>query len=241
MRVLSWNLFHGRATPAAGRPLLHEFAVALRDWSWDVALLQEVPPWWPPLLARATGAEQRSARTSRNQCLPLRRAVARRRPDWLKSNGGGANAILVRGGLLVTGEHAAVLRRRPERRVVHAVRIGVPGGGPFEGAWLGNVHTQLGAWDDHGGMDAPAADLDRSLDALRGWAGPGDGVLLLGGDLNLPAAAVQERLPAGWQRVCSHGPDHLLARGARPERRGGTLERGALSDHAPIAVDLRPG
>src|SRR5688572_13501753 len=56
LRVLTWNLFHGRARPPAGRPLLNEFARALAGWDWDVALLQEVPPWWPPLLGRAAGA-----------------------------------------------------------------------------------------------------------------------------------------------------------------------------------------
>ena len=56
MRVLTWNLFHGRAVPPAGRDLAREFAAALAAWEWDVALLQEVPPWWPPALGRACGA-----------------------------------------------------------------------------------------------------------------------------------------------------------------------------------------
>src|SRR3954447_2326052 len=69
LRVLTWNLFHGRADPAAGRELLAEFAAALAGWDWDVALLQEVPPWWPPELARAAGAQERTALTSRNGLL----------------------------------------------------------------------------------------------------------------------------------------------------------------------------
>ena len=36
--------------------------------------------------------------TSRNWLLFLRRAISVRNPDLLKSNGGGCNAILVRGG-----------------------------------------------------------------------------------------------------------------------------------------------
>ena len=56
MRVLTWNLFHGRAVPDAPRSLRAEFAAAIAGWSWDVALLQEVPPWWPPELGRAAGA-----------------------------------------------------------------------------------------------------------------------------------------------------------------------------------------
>src|SRR5213596_811973 len=97
MRVLTWNLYHGRAVPPAGRPLDAEFTRAIAGWDWDVALLQEVPPWWPPELARAAGAEARTALTSRNFGLWLRRPIAQRRPDVIKSNGGGANAILVRG------------------------------------------------------------------------------------------------------------------------------------------------
>src|ERR687896_730461 len=57
MRVLTWNLFHGRALPPAGRDLQPQFAAALAGWDWDVALLQEVPPWWPPALARACDAQ----------------------------------------------------------------------------------------------------------------------------------------------------------------------------------------
>src|SRR5436309_4025067 len=121
MRVLVWNLYHGRAQPPAGRPLLREFSAAIAGWEWDVALLQEVPPWWPPELARAAGAAERTALTSRNFALPLRRFVAERRPDLIKSNGGGSNAILVRGRGIV--EHRVCgLRHVPERRVMHAVR-----------------------------------------------------------------------------------------------------------------------
>ncbi len=58
MRVLTWNLFHGRAVPPAGHELLGAFAATLAGWSWDVALLQEVPPWWPPALARGSGRER---------------------------------------------------------------------------------------------------------------------------------------------------------------------------------------
>ena len=55
-----------------------------------MALLQEVPPWWPPALAEACGASFAAVRTSRNALLPVRRAVASRNPDLLGANGGGA-------------------------------------------------------------------------------------------------------------------------------------------------------
>ena len=54
--ALTWNLYHGRSPKPVGRSLANEFAAALAGWEWDVALLQEVPPWWPPHLAAAAGA-----------------------------------------------------------------------------------------------------------------------------------------------------------------------------------------
>src|SRR4029077_8766977 len=96
LRVLTWNLMHGRSQPGARRDLLPEFTTALAGWDWDVALLQEVPPWWPPALAEALGAEYGSVRTPGTALLPFRRAVAVRWPDLIRSNGGGANAILAR-------------------------------------------------------------------------------------------------------------------------------------------------
>lgn len=287
MRVLVWNLFHGRADPPAGRPLLREFADALAGWEWDVALLQEVPPWWPPLLARRCAADSRTALTSRNHLLPLRRAIASRAPDRLKSNGGGANAILVRAPWSITAHGRRRLRIRPERRIVHAVRIAAPG--PFDGAWIGNVHTQLGHWDDADGMAAPLSDLLRATTQLEAWAGgtalrvdrtaPGSGTrpddstappaeadepeaadaadpteaadpaqaatdraalpaLVLGGDFNLPRDTVAASLPHGWSRIASSGPDHVAGHGIRavgPSRR---LDRGTLSDHAPLLVEI---
>ena len=94
MLVLSWNLFHGRSVPDAPRSLLADFAEQLAAWEWDVALLQEVPPWWPAVLGRACRASARTALTSRNWLLPVSRRAAERRPDVIKSWGGGANAIL---------------------------------------------------------------------------------------------------------------------------------------------------
>src|SRR4051794_11798764 len=119
MRALTWNLFHGRSVPDAPRSLLPEFTDKISGWDWDVALLQEVPPWWPPHLARAAGAVQRTARTSRNVVLPLQERLAEWRPDLIKSWGGGSNAILVRGDAIL--EHRTRrLRLDPERRVAHA-------------------------------------------------------------------------------------------------------------------------
>src|SRR6185312_4538841 len=134
LRVLTWNLLHGRSVPGAGRDLSEEFVSALRGWEWDMALLQEVPPWWPSTLAERLGADQRSVLTSRNAVLPLRRAIAVRWPDLIKSNGGGANAILVRGDA-VAEHRSRRLCLWPERRWVHAVRL------RSAGVWVANLHA----------------------------------------------------------------------------------------------------
>jgi endonuclease/exonuclease/phosphatase family metal-dependent hydrolase len=217
MRVLTWNLYHGRSRPPAGRPLLNEFAAALDGWEWDVALLQEVPPWWPPLLASATGARERTQLTSRNSFLPLRVAISKRNPDVLKSNGGGADAILVRGEI---GEHRSIrLRRRPEGRWAHGVRLP-------DGAWVVNVHS-------HNRPEALAlADTRKALAAAREWVGAAP--LVFGGDINLKHPPPLD----GLVHVAGNYVDHLFTDGRPAAGRAQVLERGPLSDHAPVAVTL---
>src|SRR4029079_3039771 len=94
MRVLTWNLFHGRSVPDSRRSLLPDFSALIAGWEWDVALLQEVLPWCPGELARASGASARMALTSRNVLPPLQRLVTERRPDLFKASSGGAAEIL---------------------------------------------------------------------------------------------------------------------------------------------------
>jgi endonuclease/exonuclease/phosphatase family metal-dependent hydrolase len=217
MQVLTWNLFHGRAVPPAGRPLLPEFSSTLAGWDWDVALLQEVPPWWPEALARACDAHQRTALTSRNCLLPVRRAIAERWPDLIKSNGGGSNAILVR-RQEIEEHRVKVLRRWPERRVVHAVRLG-------DGTWVGNLHAQV-----HSPARAEA-DAARSGASLLRWAGAAPAIL--GGDFNVTTPAVD-----GFEWAGGHHVDHVLARGFHANGPGVRPARGALSDHEPVLVEL---
>jgi endonuclease/exonuclease/phosphatase family metal-dependent hydrolase len=226
MRVLTWNLFHGRSIPPSGRALTAEFAALLAAWEWDAALLQEVPPWWPPLLARAADAEQRAALTSRNLGLTLRRALAERWPDLVKSNGGGCNAILARSGI---AEHRAIrLRAWPERRVAQLARLG-------DGACLANFHgsARVGLAED---------ELDRLWERALAWAG--DAPLIVGGDLNLRSP----HAPKGdIVHVARRDVDHLFVRGFEPYSSADLLdrcipleeERVELSDHVPIAVSLR--
>jgi endonuclease/exonuclease/phosphatase family metal-dependent hydrolase len=219
MRVLTWNLFHGRAVPPAGRDLRAEFAAALAGWDWDVALLQEVLPWWPPALARACDADVRSVPTSRNALPALRRFVAERAPDLIKSNGGGTNAILVRASAgTIAGHRSVLLRRWPERRVCHAVALA-------GGVWVANVHAQVHS------RERAQADIEHAAAATLAWAGGGPA--LLGGDLNVP-----DPVAAGFEHLAGHGVDHLLGRGLRTVGAPEIPDRGHLSDHAPLIATL---
>jgi len=222
MRVLTWNLFHGRAVPEQPRPLLDEFAAAIAGWDWDLALLQEVPPWWPQPLAAASSADQRHVLTSRNVGLALRRALATRRPDIVKSSGGGANAILVRPAAGTITAHATHrLRLRPERRFVHAVQL--------DGAlWVANIHAQVRP------HSLTRADLSLAGAAVRRWAG--DQPTVFGGDCNVEDPRVDGFTDAGGHRV-----DRVLVRGGlRPLGEARVLERPhGLSDHAPVVVTMK--
>ncbi len=217
MRVLTWNLFHGRAVPPAGRDLQAEFAGALAGWEWDVALLQEVPPWWALPLGRACRAGARTALTSRNELPALRRALAERAPDVVKSGGGGANVILVRGRAIA--EHRRVLLRRwPERRVCHAVALD-------SGLWVANLHAQVHS-------DARAqADIERAAAAALGWAARAPAIL--GGDFNVRAPSAP-----GFEHLGGRGVDHILGRRVTAAGPLEVLDRGELSDHAPLRLAL---
>ena len=219
LRVLTWNVFHGRSVPPSGRDLIDDFAALVASWDWDAALLQEVPPWWCRPLAERSRASMRMNITGRNHLLPLRRFVADRWPDLIKANGGGSNAILVRGGRIA--EHRTErLRWWPERRWMHAVRL-------EDGTWLGNLHAQTQP------RPRPEHDIARAADALGRWS-RAEPRALLGGDFNIGAPEVP-----GMRRMGGGGVDFVFARGFERES-GERLDAGALSDHAPLVFGLRP-
>jgi endonuclease/exonuclease/phosphatase family metal-dependent hydrolase len=220
MIVLTWNLFHGRAVPERRHALLGEFAARLAAWEWDVALLQEVLPWWPPQLGRVAGASARTALTSRNQLLCLRRGVAVRRPDLIKSGAGGANAILVRRQAIAEHRHVT-LRLWPERRVMHAVRLA-------SGTWIANLHATAHV------ETRAQADLEVAARALTAWTG--DAPVVFGGDFNLRAVQVP-----GFTHVAGHWVDHVLVRGLHPIAGAEHPDRGELSDHEPLRIAVREG
>jgi endonuclease/exonuclease/phosphatase family metal-dependent hydrolase len=207
--------------PDTPRSLLPDFAALIASWEWDVALLQEVLPWWPPELGRASGASARTALTSRNVLPPLQRLITQGRPDLFKSWSGGANAILVR-GQAIREQRVRRLRRLPERRVAHGVLLA-------DGTWVTNLHAQ--AHDERRAQ----ADLDLAAEATTLWAAGAPTVL--GGDLN------QRGTPTafGYRHLAGHGVDHILGRGLTVVEGGRTLDRGNLSDHAPLTLVVAPG
>jgi endonuclease/exonuclease/phosphatase family metal-dependent hydrolase len=234
--VLSWNLFHGRSRPPTRASVYGEFAAKLGEWSWDVALLQEVPPWWPGRLAGELHIEQCSALTSRNSLPVLRRVLAERRPELLKSNGGGCNTILSRSPI---AEHSTLrLRRWPERRVAQLARL-------QDGTCVVNLHAST----------RPARamqELERLWPLVLDWAGADR--LILGGDLNLRSPTPA---PPTVVHAAASGVDHVFARGLVPATASGSasgapgaLDRPTrevvldgrpieLSDHAPLLARLR--
>jgi endonuclease/exonuclease/phosphatase family metal-dependent hydrolase len=217
LRVLTWNLMHGRSLPPAGHELFDGFASALERWEWEVALLQEVPPWWPALLGVRFDAEHRQVLTSRNGLLPLRRALATRWPDLIKSNGGGANAILLREDRVI--EHRTLrLCRLPERRWTHAARLAC-------GVWVANLHATA----HH--ATAALRDSRFAAAAALGWAG--EEPLVLGGDFNLRELSLD-----GLQRTGGHDVDHVFTAGLNAIGAAEVLDHGRLSDHAPVAITL---
>jgi endonuclease/exonuclease/phosphatase family metal-dependent hydrolase len=261
LRVLTWNLFHGRDFPPdpalrtlrsrlTGRPernrthlqlnreLLDEFASVLAAADWDLALLQECPPRWAALLAAACGASAHRVLTARNWLLPVTSALAARNPDLIASWEGGSNLTLVRGEPIVE-RRSLVLRRLPERRTMTYTGLG-------NGVRVANLHAS----------GRPAlAEAEVRLAAERAVAWSGEAPLVLGGDFNLRPSRTRlfdelaERY--GLRRATApEAIDHVLARGLEivaepgawpPELREVEVEGLAvrLSDHAPVAARFR--
>jgi endonuclease/exonuclease/phosphatase family metal-dependent hydrolase len=203
--------------PSAGRPLAAEFAAAIAGWEWDVALLQEVPPWWPEPLAATAGATARRALTSRNSLLWLRRAIASRAPDLLKANGGGSNAILVR-GMAIEEHRERELTKRPERRVMHGVSLG-------EAGWVVNLHGSTHPPEQR------RADLMTAAATALEWAAGAP--LVFGGDLNSTRPAMP-----GLRHVAGNHVDHVMTDGRPAIGEPQVLDAGSLSDHRPLRVEV---
>jgi endonuclease/exonuclease/phosphatase family metal-dependent hydrolase len=238
VRVLSWNLFHGRDyPPRSRRPLLDEFAGFIADQTWDIALLQEAPPRWFRSLCVASRASGVLTRTSRNQFAPLRAVLADIRPDLMKSGEGGANQILFRAPWRIAARRHLTLALLPERRRMLWVRLERDAGVELCAATL---HTTA-----HRPRRA-AREVDRAARTALIWSAGRP--LVFGGDLNVRPARdsdLFERLRSGYGFNGQAPPgwiDHLLARRLEVEEppRKVAHEVGAvkLSDHDPLIASF---
>jgi hypothetical protein len=266
MRVLSWNLYHGRDHPPdpalftlrsrllrtternathvqVNRPLLDEFVRVLDGLAWDVALLQEAPPRWFGELRRRTGSTGVRVLTSRNVWPPVQGALADWNPDLLASWEGGSNQILVRRPARILDHRRLTLARRPERRRMHWVRLDHP-----EAGLLGVANLHLSTRRPR----AAGAEVVAAAEAAVLWSGAAP--LVFGGDLNLLPRSAPEPFALLLDRFGLRAPtapdaiDHVLCRGleiAEPARRLAPERRELiepdglrlrLSDHAPVAA-----
>jgi endonuclease/exonuclease/phosphatase (EEP) superfamily protein YafD len=80
--------------------------------------------------------------------------------------------------------------------------------------------------------DPEQRDVGLALRLALGWSG--EAPLVFGGDLNQRSP----RVP-GLEPVAGHHVDHIFVRGFEAAGPAERLEHGALSDHIPLAVDLR--
>jgi endonuclease/exonuclease/phosphatase family metal-dependent hydrolase len=266
IRVLSWNLYHGRDFPPdpalftwrsrvlrvternathaqVNRPLLDEFVRVLDGLEWDVALLQEAPPRWFSELARRTGSNGLRVLTSRNLWPALQGRLADLNPDLVASSDGGSNQILVGHPRNIVEHRRLTLAWRPEQRRMHWARIAL---GDGSRVCVANLHASAGL------PERASVEVTRAAKAALEWSGADP--LVFGGDFNLrpkrdPAtfAALRERFALG-DPTASDAIDHLLVRGLavdrRPERLGPERReltepdglRIRLSDHAPVAA-----
>jgi endonuclease/exonuclease/phosphatase family metal-dependent hydrolase len=266
MRVLSWNLYHGRDFPPdsalftlrsrllrvtegdethvqVNRPLREEFASWIATREWDVALLQEAPPLWFRELARRSRANGRRVLTSRNLIPPVQRFLANLNPDLIASWEGGSNQLLVRAPGQVLEHRTLTLARRPERRRMIWARVTLAAG---DTVCIANLHASAGLPTQASGEVLAAAAQASE------WS-VGD-PLVFGGDLNLrpqrtPAVFTELRARFDLGDPTAPGAiDHVLVRGVDvmepsrrlpPEERELPVDDGRrirLSDHAPVVA-----
>ena len=266
MRVLSWNLYHGRDFPPdealftlrsrllrvterdethvqVNRPLRGEFAGWIAGHDWDVALLQEAPPLWFGAFGRRARANGVRVFTSRNVVPPLQRLAANLNPDLIASWEGGSNQLFVRAPGQVLERRDMTLTLRPERRRMVWARLRLASG---ETVCVANLHASAGL-----PRKATGELLAAAANAVEWSAGD---PLVFGGDMNLrparnpkPFDELRERFGLG-DPTGPHAIDHLLARGLEVAERPRQFAPDArelperdglrlrLSDHAPVTA-----
>jgi endonuclease/exonuclease/phosphatase family metal-dependent hydrolase len=264
IRVLTWNLFHGRDGPPdpalftrrsewlriternathvqVNRDLYSQYARLLSSAAWDIALLQECPPRWRRRLERDCGADAHRVLTARNWFHPLSGWLATLNPDLIGAWEGGSNTTLVRGAAGEIAERRALVlyRRLPERRTLAFTRLG-------SGLCVANLHATT-RWQ------RAADQVLRAAAQAVAWAEGSP--LIFGGDFNVRPhqSGVYDELRERFGLARPTAPDsidHLLARGveqlepprpwpeeAREIRFEGLALR--LSDHAPVEALFR--
>jgi hypothetical protein len=145
LRVLTWNLFHGRdGLPGLGatrrstcrripeddgvhmhvnRKLTGLMARRIASWAPDVCALQEVPTGGIREIVALTG--MRAVWTTTGPLIGparLRDALAARNPDLWRSHEGNANVLLLAPGLRVEAGSARSVRLNPLRAILRAAR-----------------------------------------------------------------------------------------------------------------------
>jgi endonuclease/exonuclease/phosphatase family metal-dependent hydrolase len=264
MRVLSWNLYHGRDFPPdkalftlrsrllrvternethvqVNRLLRDQFAGWIGEQEWDVAMLQEAPPLWFRQLGRRATANGVRVLTSRNVIPGLQRLAANINPDLIASWEGGSNQLFVRAPGQILAHRRLTLTRRPERRTMVWARVRLAGGGIV---CFANLHASAGL------PEQAKSELLAAADSAVTWSGADP--LVFGGDANVRPARdpdvfteLRERFGLG-DPTGPHAIDHILARGPEvierprrlpPEQRELPDRDGLrlrLSDHAPV-------
>jgi endonuclease/exonuclease/phosphatase family metal-dependent hydrolase len=271
LRVLSWNLYHGRDFPPdealftlrsrlfrvterdathvqVNRPLRDEFAHMIAGYEWDVAFLQETPPLWFRELGERTRSNGVRVLTSRNVVPPLQRLAANLNPDLIASWEGGSNQLFVRAPGRILEHRKLTLAIRPEQRRMIWTRVRLASG---ETVCAANLHASAGL------PRKASAELFSAAEHALAWSA-GD-PLVFGGDTNLypsrtPAAfaELRERFGLG-DPTGPHAIDHLLVHGLDvvdrprklpPEARELPADGGLrlrMSDHAPVIARFEVG
>ena len=259
--VRTWNLFHGNVFPPERHHRLREMLELATADRPDVLCLQELPAWAITRLEDWTGMRAAAEVAALPQVGPILstanvgRRLTRHHGLLRSAFTGQANAILVAPALRVLAHERIVLNpssfRRAqarwlgldlvtrlawakERRVCHAVRAGLPGGGTIV---VANLHASNVRGDERV-IDAELRRAATFADALA----RADEPVLLCGDFNLvpPRSRTLADLPEWGFSEPGPGIDQVLVRGleARPqqvwplERR--LLDGRVLSDHAPV-------
>ena len=223
MLIRSWNVYHGRSSPARRRAYLQQVVRLASSDRPDILCLQELPLWSLPQLAGWSGMLTFPARTRRAPFGPdIGRVLTATHHGVIRSAfSGQANAILVG-----AGHHAEDLGYLPisdrghHPRVCQAVRVD-------HGLVVGNIHAS-----------GPVAEneVERALAWLDQRVRAGE-TLVLAGDFNA-------RLDLPGFTAPHHGIDHIFVRDAEStpldvwpverRRQNGVV----LSDHAPVELTI---